>query len=356
MNKEEGKNNTTPSELKMDDDLGWQLRLAYYVVAPPVVLFIFASNILLLVLIFRNNKLRCRTNVGVASWAACDILIGLVLLAQVIFMGIRNLTVAAKEPRLLQKEYEQEDYEDEELESGDTLNTNEARAGSLILCIFWASLQLLPVVVSCLHWVGLALDRFVAIMDAVHYEQRVTCQRVKSGVIAVWLYGLLWSLLPFVWHTNQTSLYGDQFCNFCVVLAKYYLFLLILLHFVPCLLITVALFVRMFVHVRAHQRQVHVTHTMTQDKLLEDFVVARSYLMVFLASVIFWSPFFIGSLVGVFKDFPSELQTAVSACMLIGVLASAVKFPIYILANKDFMKAFKDLYVKGPLPPSRHRY
>lgn len=330
----------------MDDDLDPKLKVTYYTLAPPVVLLMFSTNILILVLIFRNNKLRNRANVFVASWAVCDIILGLVLLAQVIFMGIRNLTTTISKQEMIQISANS---------NIDHLNiSGGTSSGNLYLCVFWASLQLLPVLVSCLHWVGLACERFIAIMDAVHYEERLTCRRLKYCVISLWTYGLFVSALPFVWHNKITSIYGGQFCNLVVVLSRFYILMLVLVHFLPCLLVTAAVFTRMFIHVRAHQRQVHVTHTMTQDKLLEDFTVARSFLMAFVASVVFWSPFFICSLVGVVKGFSAEIQTCVSACMLVGVLASTWKLFIYILSSKDYMKAFKDIVIKRP-PQLRHR-
>ena len=323
----------------------WKLKIAYYVIAPPLIILIFATNILILVVIFNNEKLRVRTNVFVASWAVCDLLMGFILLAHVGVLAAKSLTHVAS------------DVQHTAIGQRQNFTALEpATSSNLYLCVFWAGLQLVPALVSCLHWVALAFDRFLAIMDAVHYEERLTCKRLKYYVISMWVYGIVWSTIPFVWHNDVTSSNGSDACNLCMVLSKYYFLVIVIVHFLPCLLTTVCVFTKMFVHVRAHQRQVHVTHTMTQDKLLEDFEVARTYLMAFLCSVVFWSPFFICSLVGVAQGFPVYIQTVVSGCMLAGVACSGMKLPIYLIAHKVFRKSFKQLFDRKRQHGMHHRY
>ena len=361
----------------MDADVGWQLRLAYYVVAPPIVLLIFTTNALVLVLIFRGSKLRTRTNVCVASWAVCDVIIGLVLLAQVIFMGVHNLATAPRERETLEALVAVSAPPGGAAEAvaaaGDTAEAPaEAEVGpgdAPYPCLVWVGLQLLPVIVSCSHWVFMALERCVAVLDAVHYEQRITRMRVKLCVALVWLHGLAWAAVPLGWHAGTGSITGSgngsaptRPCpgGLLALLARHYALLLVVLHVLPCLLVGLALFARVFAHVRAHQRQVHVTHTLTQARLLADVAAARCHLAALLVSALCWAPFFVCALVAgagpARLPVPERIQVATGACMLVGAASSAAKLPVYLLTDAHFRRSLRDMLAKRPPPLSRHRY
>ena len=151
-----------------DEDYSSRVGLTYSVVCAGVALFL--ENSLLIFVIASNKSLYTNTNILVASLAVTDLVVGI----QCCLIGLTGLSVGIRS--LLA-----------------TINSDLHAFDMLML-----SISVSLVGVSLLHVFCLAVDRYLFVLWPFHYRQCVTRSRVLAVAAAIWILGLVYTLLPLV--------------------------------------------------------------------------------------------------------------------------------------------------------------
>lgn len=281
-------------------------RIVVYVVGSPLAAFILTANILLLLLLCRYPKLQTKTSLMMRSWAFADLLTGLLLVVL--------LAVVSIDWPFVDNKY---------------------------WCLLWLSLNMIPLLLSCSHVVFLALDRYMAIKFPSRYPDGISHVKLRLYLGLAWVYALLLSFLTYLWHASEAVIDGQ--CSF-VLYHKYYNLLILLLHCIPCVCLAVLLYAKSFLHVRRHERQVHVTHTLAQDQFLADHKTTKIFFFATVVHTLTWCPYFIALMVRL--GHPSmylSLYLATTIGLLVGFTSSAGKLVIYFWKHDDIRESMKDL-------------
>ena len=289
-------------------------RLTLYVFGTVIFVLVLFMNLMLFVLVVRYPRLRTPPTVPVVSWGVLDLVAGLLLLS---LMALDHL---ATTPRT-----------------------------SYHLCKFWACLQIFPLLASSTHLFILALDRYVAVMWPLRYAVIVSGRRMQCYLAFTWIYGLLMACIPLVWNWRDDT--GEQrFCNMSLF-PRYYP-ALPLLHTVGMVTGTFVIFFKIFTHIRRHQRQVHVTHTLTQEQLMADHKVAKVFLLVGVIFVVTWFPYLLTWFLTMVLKSPSDtLWMCLLISYLVGTTNSASKMVVYCIFHDDIQTSIKELYAGKPNMP-----
>lgn len=290
----------------------WYYRLTLYVFGTVVFVLILFTNITLFVLVVRYPRLRTRTTLPVVSWAILDLAASLILLSLMAFSHLST-----------------------------TLST------TYYLCVFWACMQIVPIVASSLHLFLIAMDRYIAVMWPLRYACMLSYRRLVAYTGGTWFYSLLLCCIPLAWVGAHDQ---DQYCTM-TIFPRYYP-ILPLLHCIVLASTTLALFARVFTHIRRHQRQVHVTYTLTQEQLMADRKMTRVFFYVIIMFLITWLPFQITWFLTVIISDPSEtLWLALIVSYLVGMTNSASKIVLYFIFHDDIQTSLKELYSRKPRQP-----
>ena len=263
------------------------------------------ASILFILVIIKKSLHKARIFISLLSWAAADLLLGLLLFVQIC---ISHLDWAAVDKPAL--------------------------------CTLWNGLQVYPLWVTDLHAVVCAIDRYIIVLCPNKYEVKLSKTRLRLYLGLSWGYGIAWTAIAFSWVGTEKE---GQLCNLAS-LSHIYVFLLVMLHFLPALVACVFLYAKVLIHFRRHERQVHVTHTLTQDELVENTQLARVLLCVTVLYALAWLPF---SLVGLARasDPPpgSRWHLALLYTYLIGLIGCLSKLPLFTVFHPDFRAGLKNV-------------
>ena len=125
------------------------------------------SNVLVLVILARNNRLRTCTNFFIANLCIVDLIAGIALVPA----AIDSLLVAQTEPRQMNHK---------------------------LVCQFYGFLNSFYGIASSLTVAVIALDRYHSILNCLQYEIIVTQRRTAFVILWTWLQAILVSLCPIV--------------------------------------------------------------------------------------------------------------------------------------------------------------
>ncbi|GFO20859.1 beta-4c adrenergic receptor [Plakobranchus ocellatus] len=131
------------------------------------------ENLLLIIVIGRTKSLHSHTNILVASLAISDVLVGV----EMCVMGLYVL------PRGLRS----------------WLGLNQAHTRVIDTILTGINFSL--VAVSMSHFAVLAVDRYLYVLWPLHYSLRVTQRRIVAVAAVLWIFGLIYMVLPVVLYT-----------------------------------------------------------------------------------------------------------------------------------------------------------
>ncbi len=279
--------------------------ITLYSIGPVLFVGNMAAGILFVVVVIKKELQQRKLFISLLSWVVADILLGMLLLGQI---AIAHM-----------------DWQ---------VSDNPA------LCLIWNALQVYPLWVSSLHAVICAIDRYIVVLCPNKYDVKLSKSRLKLYIGCSWGYGLLWILVPFIWYGKEKD---GQICNISS-LSHIYIFLLIVLHLLPATAACLCLYGRVLMHFRRHERQVHVTHTLTQDELVDNTRLARSLLYITILHSFVWFPF---SLVGVARVFNLPLNSpwhmALLYAYLFGLVGCLFKLLLFGALDSEFRSSLKDV-------------
>ncbi len=261
------------------------------------------TNVLFIAAVIKRSWHKRKIYVVILSWTGADLLLGLSLFIQIATAHIEWIANDVLYP-----------------------------------CLFWNGIQLYPVWVGCAHMVICAVDRFIIVLYPNKYENRVSWTRLRMYLLLSWAYALLWTAIVFLWYNSDME---SGWCNLNI-LSSVYIFLFVMLHYIPACVACLFLYVKVFMHFRRHERQVHVTHTLTQDELVINTKLAQLLLLASILFPISWLPFCIVSFARA-SPLPvtSDWHVALLYTFLIGNIGSVVKMPLFATKNSEFRSGLK---------------
>ena len=219
------------------------------------------------------------------------------------------------------------------------------------MCRAWTTIYLIGVPTSILTLLAVSIDRYKTLSDPLGQfkETRfMTRKRALFAVTCIWLYCILFSLVPvFGWRMYDTWVY-DGVCYF--VLTSVFSALSSFLNFILPLLATCMIYLKIYLIARNRQalqecsRRSGVEHEQRQKKYRNNLRAAKTISVIVGAFFFCWVPYCVMSIV--LNLWPNYIATTpkelVFILLMFGYLNSAMNPFLYSLLNKRF----KTTYIK----------
>ncbi|XP_039665410.1 trace amine-associated receptor 13c-like [Perca fluviatilis] len=200
----------------------------------------------------------------------------------------------------------------------------------------------------------ISVDRYVAICDPLHYNNRITVNRVKLCVCLCWLYSVSYSFLFVKDELTQLGRYKSCYGE-CVLVVDYVLGAVdVVLSFIIPFTLIIALYLRIFAvavsqarAMRSHITAVTLQHSVTPKAKKSELKAARTLGVLVVVFLLCFCPYFSVSLAG------DSLVNASSASYVLFVLYcnSCLNPVIYALFYPWFRKSVKLIVTLQILQP-----
>ncbi|XP_032365441.1 trace amine-associated receptor 13c-like [Etheostoma spectabile] len=294
----------------------WPQTLVLYIVCYSISLNTVTLNLLIIISISHFRQLHTTTNILLLSLAVSDILVGLVLMPV----------------EVLKK-------------------TSCWFLGDFV-CFLYNYLTSIITVSSIGDIVLISVDRYVAICDPLHYNTRITVNRVKLSVFLCWLYSACYSFFFVNDDLTQPGRYNLCYGE-CVLVIDYFkgLIDLVLSFIVPVILI-VSLYLGVFAvavsqarAMRSHITAVTLQHSVTPKAKKSQLKAARNLGVLVVVFIICYSPFYCASLAGEVNALSASYVLFVFFCN------SSLNPVIYAFLYPWFRKAVKLIVTLQILQP-----
>ena len=263
-------------------------------------------------------------------------------------------------------------------------NASQAIAGKWVfgnvMCDIFNANDVLFSTASLLHLCCISMDRYIAIMDPFHYESKMTTRLAGLMLLCAWGASGLISHIPIHmgWYTTEkqkTALLQTESCSFKV--NKIYAVLSSGISFWTPAIIMVFTYVKIFREARRQEKQIYLLtkqtapslerlrndqvssngtgsekngHNITNRRLTQDrkkmkreHKAAKTLGVIMGAFLFCWLPFFLWYVITNMCDSCTAPEVLVSILFWIGYFNSALNPIIYAFCNRDFRNAFKRL-------------
>ncbi|XP_069064057.1 glucose-dependent insulinotropic receptor [Pleurodeles waltl] len=196
-----------------------------------------------------------------------------------------------------------------------TLELSQPNSTSEHCCALTMSFITSPSAASILTMVLVAMDRYVAIKQPLRYLQVMTAPVVASFLVGLWIVSCFFGFLPVMIEDFQHNDYGGK-CTFFNVFQPSYMLTVFSLGFLPGLLVFVYFYCDILKIARSHAHQiwdieqVGPAPSCTNLHNSHDLKAIRTVAILIGCFVLFWSPFFVASIV----------QLACKSCVLYEVI------------------------------------
>ncbi|XP_032366204.1 trace amine-associated receptor 13c-like [Etheostoma spectabile] len=203
----------------------WPQTLVLYNVCYSISLTTVTLNLLIIISISHFRQLHTPTNILLLSLAVSDLLVGLVVMPGEIFKKTSCWFL------------------------GD------------FVCFLYNYLSIIISVSSLGDIVLISVDRYVAICDPLHYNTRITMNRVKLSVFLCWLYSASYSLFFVKDDLTQPGRYNSCYGE-CVLVIDYFTAVIdLVLSLIVTVTVIVALYLRVFAVAvsQARAMRAHIT-------------------------------------------------------------------------------------------------
>ena len=275
------------------------------------------SNVLVLVVLARNNRLRTCTNFFIANLSLVDLLAGIIL-------------VPAAASSLLAQERKISDEK---------------------VCAFYGFLNSLYGIASSLTVAVIALDRYHSILNCLQYETIVTQRRTALVLVWIWLQSTFVSLCPLV-GLGKFSLIPRQSCFSHLQDKNGFIFFKTASCVVLPYAITVFCYTRIHVVARRHARTiVNIQIRDARNRRLKGGAInlsaSKKTVMVYVVLGVYticWLPYYtIPPLVTVYPEATIPVKFILAATVL-SLLNSACNPIMYALITSQFRNGLKRVY------------
>ncbi|XP_035277087.1 trace amine-associated receptor 13c-like [Anguilla rostrata] len=307
----------------------WAAQFISYIFLVAGMIFTILGNLVVIISIAHFKQLHTPTNILVMSLAAADLLLGIVVIP---FSMIRSV--------------------DGCWYFGDAF------------CLLHSSFDLFLTCASLFHLIFIAIDRYQAVCNPLHYSTRITIpiawlMSALSWVIAgVYSYGLLYSkanVKGLEEHIASIYCFGS-----CILLFNSLWGVLdtLIAFFLPCC-IMMGLYAKIFFVAREHVRKIgdmnHRKHLNEENKnklsRSSERKAAKTLGIVMGVFILCWMPFFVNMIIDLYTNLSTPF-IIVEVLFWLGYFNSTLNPIIYSLFYPWFQKTFKLIVSLKILNPS----
>lgn len=237
------------------------------------------------------------------------------------------------------------------------LHTNGLWFHGEIACNIWTTAYLLAVPTSNLTLLILSIDRYLTLREPLSQfrsGQLMTRERAIIYIAALWIYSLVFSLLPHMgwklWRLMPQSV-TSGICFFNG--SRLYNIVVSVLHFIVPALTMCVIYIMIYRQIRRHTRSVHpvdspvATQNAQAKFLLQRNIKAAKRIAVIVSVFLFcWVPFSVLSIIGnICLDCYLKIpQQVFYVTLLMGYANSALNPILYSFNNRNFLDGYKRLY------------
>ncbi|XP_032365495.1 trace amine-associated receptor 13c-like [Etheostoma spectabile] len=296
----------------------WPQTLLIYIVCYSISLTTVTLNLLIIISISHFRQLHTPTNILLRSLAVSDLLVGLVLMP------------------------------------GEILKKTSCWFLGDFVCFLYNYLSIIISVSSLGDIVLISVDRYVAICDPLHYNTRITVNRVKLSVCLCWLYSASYSFLFVKDDLTQPRRYISCYGEYLLFIDYFTGLIDLVLSFIVPVTVIVALYLRVFAvavsqaramcaHITAVTHQLSVTSKAKKSELK----AARTLGVLVVVFLICYCPYYCVSLLG-----DSFVNVSSASHVLFVFLCNSCLNPvIYAFLYPWFKKAVKLIVTLQILQP-----
>jgi hypothetical protein len=220
------------------------VQMLLYITAVLLCVVVVIINIFPLIAIIKSRKLRTPTNIILLNLVLLDLLLG----TTAPYTYIMNILIV-----IAIKQYNQE-----QLRLYLEIRSNKA----LCLLLDGPGLIYACMMASIFTLLAVAFEKYLAIFNPLRYNQLITIRKIILGLSVIWLVTLLFGFLPLIGWNNYNS---DEICLFVAKTDFNYLITWASLCLASAL-ITLILYLRIFIIARKHSRQIFHPSVNNQPK------------------------------------------------------------------------------------------
>ncbi|XP_034741642.1 trace amine-associated receptor 13c-like [Etheostoma cragini] len=296
----------------------WPQTLLIYIVCYSISLNTVTLNLLIIISISHFRQLHTPTNILLLSLAVSDLLVGLVLMP------------------------------------GEILKKTSCWFLGDFVCFLYNYLSIIISVSSLGDIVLISVDRYVAICDPLHYNTRITMNRVKLSVFLCWLCSASYSFLFVKDDLTQPGRYNSCYGE-CFLVVDYFTGIMdLVLSLIVTVTVIIALYLRVFAvavsqarAMRSHITAVTLQLSVTPKAKKSELKAARTLGVLVVVFLICYCPYYCVSLAG---DSFVNVSSA-SYFLFICQFNSCLNPVIYALFYPWFRKAVKLIVTLQILQP-----
>ncbi|XP_034741528.1 trace amine-associated receptor 13c-like [Etheostoma cragini] len=247
----------------------WPQTLLIYIVCYSISLNTVTLNLLIFISISHFRQLHTPTNILLRSLAVSDFLVGLVLMP------------------------------------GEVLRKTSCWFHGDFVCFLYNYLSIIITASSVGDIVLISVDRYVAICDPLHYNTRITVNRVKLSVCLCWLYSASYSFFCVKDDLTQPGRYNSCYGE-CLLIIDYLTGVIdLVLSFIVPVTVIVALYLRVFTvavsqarAMRSHITAVPLQLSVTPKAKKSELKAARTLGVLVVVFLMCLCPYYCVSLAG----------------------------------------------------------
>lgn len=226
-----------------------------------------------------------------------------------------------------------------------------------VVCNIWTTAYLLTVPTSNLTLLILSIDRYLTLREPLSQfraGQVMTRQRILIYIAALWIYSLVFALLPLtgweLWRLMPKSV-NNGICFFNG--SSLYNIVVSVLHFIAPALAMCMIYIMIYRQIHRHTRAVHpidcpaaAQNTQAKFLLQRNIRAAKRIAVIVSVFLLCWVPYSILSIIGnlcqdCFLKIPQELFYVT---LMMGYSNSALNPILYSFNNRNFIDSYKRLY------------
>lgn len=275
------------------------------------------SNVLVLVVLARNNRLRTCTNFFIANLSVADLFAGIILIPA----------------------------------AADSLLAQERKISQDKVCAFYGFLNSIYGIATSLTVAVIALDRYHSILNCLQYETIVTQRRTALLLVWIWCQSIFVSLCPLVgW--GKFSLNPSQSCSSNLQDKNGFIFFKTASCVVLPYAVTVFCYTRIHVVARRHARTIVNIHIRdARNRRLKsgpmNFSASKKTVMVYVVLGVYticWLPYYtLPPLLTLYHEVVLPVKFELTATVL-SLVNSACNPIVYALITSQFRNGLKRIY------------
>ncbi|XP_031347147.1 histamine H2 receptor [Photinus pyralis] len=201
-----------------------------------------------------------------------------------------------------------------------------------VFCVLRIVLTILGCASSIGNLIGIALDRYVAIVYPLHYGRFMTKKVAVAIIITGWAVSIVISLLPSFWNQwNET----DRCVSINKVLPNEYINFVLIPMFLMVLIGMFVVYTRIWKEATGHARRLRNSTSYQYGKMWNDSKSVQVVLLIIGCFSVCWLPFFISILI-----MKLESRLIYEITLRLAIANSGINPIIYAWKNSNFRQIF----------------